>query len=198
MFDSGTTVLPHMPQVNVSPVHLQIYMHTFKHNNMYLLMNSDTVFRVVIMFSPARTRTITVGPLPSLQRVKIRILEYSDRTIPVNIIQITSITECNKRGVTQLPCHNTIACLNSCTQSLNIQYYLLRKQSHTYILPYLSKLWILGHTTGRQQVLTKDAVSESSVRVDEFTTKLKLWLQLDTPGTYCIPVVIDIRECREL
>ena len=63
-------------------------------------MNSDTVFRVVIMFSPARTRTITAGPLPSLQRVKIRILEYSDRTIPVNIIQITSITECNKRGVT--------------------------------------------------------------------------------------------------
>ena len=63
-------------------------------------MNSDTVFCVVIVFSLARTRTITVGPLPSLQRVKIRILEYSDRTIPVNIIQITSITECDKRGVT--------------------------------------------------------------------------------------------------
>jgi len=46
-------------------------------------MNSDTLFLVVVIFSSERTFTITEGPLFSLQRVKIRILAYSERAIAV-------------------------------------------------------------------------------------------------------------------
>jgi len=46
-------------------------------------MNSDTLFLVVVIFSSEKTFMITEGPLFSLQRVKVQILAYSERTIAV-------------------------------------------------------------------------------------------------------------------